>query len=248
MEEVNWTWALGLPEEKVLCPDCEGKLVNINEVGCEMCGRQVEKADHDFVDASVKLPATFVKEPVTLCRDCAKWKEAEKGEDRSVQQRSLYVYNDFLQEVMAQYKYRGDATLATLFSKKLKRLTRPLGKIDVVTVVPLSEERLWERGFNQAELLAGEFACCDVLQRRGETAKQSKRDRRERIAALQGAFRLSVEGEKWHWAGKRVLIIDDIYTTGATLRSASTVLYEAGAEKVFAVTVARATGALKNNG
>lgn len=248
VEQVNWTWTFGLSEEKLLCPDCEGKLIEIKEIGCEMCGRPVEKKGHEFVNSDVKLPARFVSKPTILCRDCVRWKEEAQGEGRSVQQRSLYVYNDYLQEVIARFKYRGDAKLATLFLKKLKVLARPLGKVDVVTVVPLSEERLWERGFNQAELLAEAFECEEVLARQGIYAKQSKRDRRERMAALEGAFRLSEEGGRIDWCGKRVLIIDDIYTTGATLRAAASVFYEHGVSGVCAVTVARAIGSLKNKG
>ncbi|WP_416147317.1 ComF family protein [Salipaludibacillus sp. HK11] len=250
MEEVNWTWALGLSEEKLLCPSCDAKVVPIRAIGCEMCGRQVEKEDHDFVDSGVNLPATFRIKPSVLCRDCLRWKEEGQVGNRSVQQRSLYVYNDFLQEVMARFKYRGDAELATLFSQKLKGLVQSLGKLDAVTVIPLAGERLWERGFNQAALLAGELWYRDVLVRVGVSEKQSKRGRRERMSALQGVFRLSDEGGAVDWAGKRIVIVDDIYTTGATLRAAATVLYEAGALEVLAVTVARATGAvmLKNKG
>jgi len=248
MEQVNWTWAWGLSEEKFLCPDCEGQLMKITAIGCEMCGRPVEEAGHAFVDAEVKLGAKFVLKPTMLCRDCLRWKEESHGEERSVQQRSLYVYNDYLQEVIARFKYRGDAALATLFLEKLKQVARSLGKVDLVTVVPLSEERLWERGFNQAELLAGGFEYQSVLVRQEGAAKQSKRDRRKRMEGLQGAFRLSEEGKKMDWCGKRVLIIDDIYTTGATLRAAASVFYEHGASGVFAVTVARATGRLKNKG
>ncbi|PYZ92780.1 hypothetical protein CR194_14095 [Salipaludibacillus keqinensis] len=243
--EVNWTWALGLSEEKLLCPACEGKLEEIKETGCDMCGRPVEQEGHEFVDSTVKRSASFVSKPQFLCRDCSRWGEEDRWKNHSLKHRALYSYNDFLQEVMATFKYRGDAEIATLFSGKLKKLAKSAGRIDVVTVIPLADDRLWERGFNQAELLAGAFRVRHLLVRTVSTEKQSKRDRRGRMAALEGAFRMSEEGERLELSGKRVLIVDDIYTTGSTLRSAASVMYEAGAVEVLAVTVARATGKLK---
>ncbi|MFD1639486.1 ComF family protein [Evansella tamaricis] len=72
--------------------------------------------------------------------------------------------------------------------------------------------------------------------------KQSKRGREERIASLEGAFQLAELAGGGCLKGKRVLIVDDIYTTGATIRSAAGVLYAGGAAEVCAVTVARSVG------
>ncbi|SES30298.1 ComF family protein [Salipaludibacillus aurantiacus] len=256
-EEISWRWAFGLTENQLLCPPCQNKLESITTIGCSMCGRpSVKKTggsdpkgsappEIGFVDPSVRLPNMFVKHPDVLCLDCKRWKDTGIWADHPLQHRALYVYNAHLQEVIARYKYRGDAKLSELFSGKLKKLTRSLGKIDTVTVIPLQEERLWERGFNQAELLAESFPVQHVLERTSSSDKQSKRDRSGRIAALKGAFSLSSAARQTDWQDKRVLIVDDIYTTGATLRAAAEVFYTEGASHVFTVTVARATGKIK---
>lgn len=249
-EDVSWSWMLGMKQASVLCPRCEGKMVQIDEISCEMCGRPSNrpsggKKDDIYIQSKVSLPPLFVTMPEHHCSDCLKWDNKDEEGNTTVQHRALYVYNSFMQEMIAKFKYRGDVEIAQLFSGKLKKLSRQLGEIDVVTVIPLKEDRLWERGFNQAALLAKEFALTEVLERTGTSEKQSKRDRQGRIEALEGAFCLSEKGKNIVWNGKRILIIDDIYTTGATVHAAARQFYIHGALEVFAITIARAEGSLK---
>lgn len=217
---------VGLSGQTKLCPLCSAQLKKMEEISCEECGRP-----------NLGAPAEGT------CHDCVRWKKVAPWDTKAFHHRALYYYDPFIQEVLTALKYRGDVALGELFSPDLKSLGKKIGSFDFVTYIPLKEGRHWERGFNQAEVLARSFAAKPLVERVGVSSnKQSKRTREERILAMKNAFVLSVEGRKENYSGKRILIVDDIYTTGATLRSAASLFYEAGAEFVAAVTVARAVG------
>ncbi|WP_096190279.1 ComF family protein [Evansella halocellulosilytica] len=222
-ESIDWSFVLGFKSHSKLCPHCKKQFKEISKIGCYICGRPTTN-DSGTIE----------------CSDCTRWKNVHPWDKHSFKHRALFEYTPFLQEVIAQFKYRGDAELATLFSEKIKALVRSLGRFDVVTVIPLNEKRHWERGFNQAELLGQDLPIVEVLERTGDAKmKQSKLSREQRMAALQNAFHVK---EKADLNDKRIVIIDDIYTTGATIRSAAACLYASGAKNVCAVTLARSVG------
>jgi ComF family protein len=113
---------------------------------------------------------------------------------------------------------------------------------DVIVPVPLGKKRLKERGYNQSAMVAHPLAlklnvlyCPDLLSRRKETRSQVGLTRDERKNNISNAFIATSKA-----FGKSVLIIDDVATTGSTLSAAAEALLLAGAEKVYAFTVARA--------
>jgi ComF family protein len=115
---------------------------------------------------------------------------------------------------------------------------------DMLAPVPLHKKRLRQRGFNQALLLAAAIGqrfgiplSCDNLVRVRYTRPQVELSAGERAANVAGAFALRRPAEA---AGKSILLIDDVFTTGATLNECSRVLKEAGAASVTALTLARA--------
>jgi Predicted amidophosphoribosyltransferases len=114
---------------------------------------------------------------------------------------------------------------------------------DLIVPVPLHPARVRERGFNQAELLARMLAeelripLSSALQRVRYTTTQTAFDRTDRMENLRNAFRLRRKGSMREL---RVLLVDDILTTGSTLSECARVLREAGAHSVYAVTAARA--------
>lgn len=148
-------------------------------------------------------------------------------------------------QALGQFKFQGDPgwadTLATLI-RSMPWAEPALEAADIVLPVPLSRERLQERGFNQALLLARCLAPhksdAAVLLRVVATAAQTQLTRAERLQNLHGAFmvdplrRAAIEG-------RRVVVIDDVMTTGATLHAAAHALRQAGAEHVCAIVVAR---------
>jgi ComF family protein len=116
-------------------------------------------------------------------------------------------------------------------------------RFDVIVPVPLHPARERERGFNQASLLAEllskqtSIRCRPLLQRIRYTTTQTALDRSERMENLHNAFRLRKKADV---RGLRVLLIDDVLTTGSTLSECARVLKRAGAISVHAATAARA--------
>jgi len=117
------------------------------------------------------------------------------------------------------------------------------GDVDVVVPIPVPYDRLIERGYNQAALIARPLAAAlsaplgaRILRRNAASVKQASLNRRDRLTNLQGAFSLRDERSV---EGKRVLLVDDVTTTGATLAACQALMERAGARCVDSVVVAR---------
>ncbi|WPB56608.1 ComF family protein [Xylophilus sp. GOD-11R] len=142
-------------------------------------------------------------------------------------------------------KFRGEPGLARALSQLLRSapwVEPALEAADVVCAMPLSAERLRERGFNQSALLVRRLAPAhgdvSTLLRIRHTPALSGMDRRSRQAQVRGAF--AVEPSRiGRIAGRRVLLVDDVMTSGATLHEAARTLRQAGAASVSAVVLAR---------
>lgn len=156
---------------------------------------------------------------------------------------SFGPYGGGLDRLLQALKFEGQyflaGAMAGLLADALER--RPDADFDCITAVPMTRRRERARGFNQAELLARELATrCGVrydrtlLVRSRATRTQSELPRAERAANVRASF---AAGEA---RGLRVLLVDDVCTTGETLRECARVLKKAGATTVCAVTVARA--------
>jgi ComF family protein len=187
---------------------------------------------------SCAVPSSVVASDPYLCVDCmidplpVEWSDAW-GHYLGPLERLLHAFkfgrHDFL-----------DAALASLLDEALQ--TRGDLAFDALVPVPMERGKERRRGYNQADLLARALATrtgitsdATLLTRRGEHDTQSTLTRRQRAANVKGAFTASTAA-----AGKSLLIIDDICTTGATLRACATALNRAGASRVCAIAVARA--------
>ena len=161
---------------------------------------------------------------------------------------NLWLHGEDVSGALYRFKYHNRrnygkifaAELAARYADQIRRW-----KIDEILPVPLHRSRRRKRGFNQAEIIARELAGLtgipvrtDVLFRVKKTSPQKSLGRRERQANLHGAFAVSAA-----WAArKNVLLIDDIYTTGATLNRAAKMLRLAGAQNVYFLTVSIGQG------
>jgi ComF family protein len=208
---------------------------------CRICGEALEMD-------SVRFAAQFPAEGL-LCSPC---RMAPPLFERAV---AYAVYERELREMIHLLKYERMRGVATLLGGRLADAMLTLrgdAAADLVVVpVPLFPGKQRQRGYNQAELLAdaaiAELRRLDpkwrlrriagVLTRRRDTESQFELTPRGRRRNLQGAF--AVDAAKLP-VGCEVLLVDDIYTTGATARECSRVLRRAGARKVWVATLARA--------
>jgi len=176
---------------------------------------------------------------LAVCSDCL------RGDARPwLQAVSAFPFRGLTREAVHRLKYKGDTALVPLFAAAMAADWRRYGhgELDVVVPVPLFWTRQLLRGYNQAELLARMVArqlglpCERLLRRRRRTAQQARLDRAARQANVRGVFasRCGLRA-----AGRRVLLVDDVLTTGATLGEAARVLEAAEAVAVSVLTAAR---------
>jgi len=218
---------------KYLCWNCIGGLVVVESPLCSCCGLPFESRhglDHCCGDCSA-APKTF-----RIAR-------------------APMVYEQVFTEVIHCYKYKGKIQLARPLGELLfsaLRLFWDQDSIDVVIPVPLHLKRFRQRGFNQAYLLIrdwqtfaelrpldlGDFEIeRDVLFRTVSTTPQTGLDRRQRAANIKDAFELVNEAKI---IDKRILLVDDVYTTGATVDECARLLLHHGAAQVDVLSLARA--------
>lgn len=158
--------------------------------------------------------------------------------------RSVFRFEGAIRAAIHELKYRNLRAIAPTLAAYLDRylVTCPM-ESDVVMPVPLHRTRLRERGYNQAELLARALArtrgvpldARSLRRTGGEMSQVRTRDARERRANVVGAFTCTDAS----LSGKRILLIDDVCTTGATLEACAAQLRSAGAREVFGLTLAR---------
>lgn len=167
-------------------------------------------------------------------------------------------FGGLVRRALHQLKYGGETRLAVPLGEAIaRRWTRVAAGGDVIVPVPVHVERARHRGYDQAELIARAAAaelglpCATILERVRATVAQFDLDRAARATNVQGAFRLAprpgsgspapgsgspVPGPL---AGRWIVLVDDVVTTGATLSACAAPLLAAGAVGVSAVTVAR---------
>lgn len=161
----------------------------------------------------------------------------------------LYNYNDeSVKQLIAEYKYKKNPSLISIlirpFYKKLTLLEKIQNKTETIIVpVPLHSKKLRMRGFNQAELLAYEVTrmlnipTVKALEKNQYTRAQvDTRTRRERLINIKGSFICSNDSAV---RGKNIIIVDDVLTTGATIREVARVLKKSGAANISAIVLAR---------
>ena len=152
-----------------------------------------------------------------------------------------------MSRTIQEFKFRGRRNLVGLLAPLLAEAfvqTWRRGEFDALVAIPLHPKRRRQRGFNQAALLTRNLSrliaipwCEGALRRVRDTAPQVGLSDSERLRNLHAAFEC---GDRALVAGKRLLLIDDVMTTGATLASAAQALISAGATRVCALTLARA--------
>ncbi len=216
---------LETPGERVLCPTCLDKIRAHRSSYCLCCGRFFEGAGepHLCLSCIIERPPFAVH-------------------------RSGGLYQGELKDLILLFKYRGyeilGRPLGRFVFESLKGEESLWWGVEALIPVPLHPKRKSKRGFNQARVLAKELSKLKglpledlVLRKMKNVPPQTSLERDERGKSVRGVYTV-LKSEKIQ--GKTVLLVDDVYTTGSTLKECSRELLRAGAKEVRAITIAQA--------
>jgi len=213
--------ALAAPAALLFCPDCLDKIDFIKEPFCPCCGRAFPDAAGDN----------------HLCGNCL------TKPPHFTSARAVAHYHPPLADAIHAFKYNGHTFGLASFAQLVQRLNPPLAATDIIIPVPLHPKRLRQRGFNQALLMAHAFfphaqpkIKNDLLVRNQWTEPQTALSGISRRRNLKGCFTVTDPAQI---AGKSVLLIDDVFTTGSTANECAHTLKKAGAITIYVLTLAR---------
>jgi ComF family protein len=150
--------------------------------------------------------------------------------------------SDGAREAVHALKYGGLPRIADDLATAMATLSLPTDEASVLVPIPLAPKRLRQRGYNQSDVLAASLGRLwrlpvsrDLLTRTRETATQTALTPETRLANVAGAFTARTADR-----GSRIVLVDDVFTTGATLAEAARALEQAGARTIYGVTFGRA--------
>lgn len=211
------------PFGEKICLDCLKKLRYVTPPRCLRCGRGLEDGEKEY------------------CRDCA------AGTHFFRRGRALYEYES-VAPALYRFKYQNRREYADFYGEEVARYLGDFLKeihADGLVPVPLHRRRYRKRGYNQAELLAravgrytGLAVYDGIVKRVKNTTPLKLLNPQERQNNLKKAFHITENDVKLSKTLRSVVIVDDIYTTGSTIDAVSSVLLEAGVERVYFITLA----------
>lgn len=208
-------------EGHMLCAACESQLPSLPEKRCVGCG-----GPNDGL--------------LDLCPDCI---AVSGGRPWNIAV-SAFPFFGNVRHAIHRYKYRKAEYLAEFFGQSMAEAWRMhgSGSVDLISYIPLHWMRYLDRGYNQAGLLAAQVGkvlgleVAVTLRRKRRTRQQARLGQTGRMANMRGVF---APRDSKLYAGCRMLLIDDVFTTGSTLSEATRVLLNAGAASVSVLTLAR---------
>jgi ComF family protein len=214
-----------------LCSACRTRLRSVPGPACLRCGFPL----------GTTQPLAGTARPVPTQQDCY---ECQEWPEELTSARTGVVLRPPADALVHGLKYEGWTTLAPLMAERITRVSRGLGA-DLVVPVPTSRSRKRSRGYNQAELLGRKLAerlrlpFQDLLLRQKDGPTQVSLPPDQRLANVRNAFVVQGEG-RGRVAGRNVLLVDDVLTTGATAGEVARTLVSAGAASVHLRAFARA--------
>jgi ComF family protein len=204
----------------MICKGCKDQLIYVGEPLCKRCGKPIEDEEKEY------------------CSDCERKKfHYERGF-------AVWVYDDAMRNSIAAYKYHSKKEYSRFYVHEMLRLYKESFQkleLDAIIPVPIHRSKYLERGYNQAELLAkgiGEDLRLPVLTklliRNRKTLPQKKLSDKERLKNLSEAFAVNEQFLNTELTSiKKVLLVDDIYTTGSTVEACSSLLKSHGIDEVY---------------
>ena len=201
------------------CPECWKQVEFLGEGGCKICGIPLAATDADTCAACLARPP------------------------RIARTRAAVAYDELSRSLAIRFKYGRKVAVAKTMARYMQPLVRPGGERPLIVPVPLHRSRLWWRGFNQSALVARELAKAlgfpadpFALRRVRRTPPLKGMSALQRRKTVAGAFRV---WNKAAVAGRTVILIDDVLTTGSTAEACARALKRAGAARVELVSWAR---------
>lgn len=202
----------------MICTACVEKLPYVGMHVCRKCGKPVYPEEE-------------------FCSDCLTIvHEYDQG-------MGVFLYDDVMRVAISKFKYMGRKEYGTFFGRAAWDYAREqltLWRPEVIVPVPVHRSKKIERGYNQAAVIGRELAeytqlpiAEDVVIRKEKTKAQKELSPEERRQNLQQAFTPGKNPFLW----KRVLLVDDIYTTGSTVDAVSCVLKGMGAEEIYVLSI-----------
>ncbi len=202
-----------------ICPDCMNIVSYVSEPVCLKCGKPIQNEETEY------------------CSDCSRKPHVYN------QACAVYEYSKCVKDSIYRFKYHNKREYARIYAKQIKERCGGIIRAwspDVLIPVPIHSSRLKQRGYNQAELIAAELGVLtgipmdsDSFVRVVKTVPMKELNNRQRVKNLQNAFQADKKVVKY----RKVLIVDDIYTTGATFDACATVLKQAGVQEVYGVSL-----------
>lgn len=205
-----WSWQV--KKIPLFCQKCRGMLLRIDQNrACHGCGCADKQG---------------------YCSDCARWQLSTQFKVRN---RALYQYNAAMKQYIKRYKFMGGYHLRGAFRGEMQAAIKKLD-MQLVVPIPSAATTLAQRGYNQVTVWLQGMDYQAVLACRVNKQQQAQKNRIARLKSSQPFYIL----ETWQSLipGQRICLVDDIYTTGATIHHAAQLLYQAGALEVQAVTLA----------
>lgn len=209
---------IAVPGGSRICNVCREKLKPITGPRCFRCSKPLKREEQEY------------------CKDCRKTRLFDQGI-------GIFPYGSVLQESLFKLKYGKSQEYGSFYGQIAAVYSREIIRnwgVEIIIPIPLHRKRMEKRGYNQAELIAealGKTLCIPVdsrlMKRKVNTRPQKELDYRERKQNMKNAFFL--KGENRY---RRILLVDDIYTTGSTIEAAAELLKRNGAENVFFLTIA----------
>jgi ComF family protein len=217
-----------IPRGELACPPCQTLLVPIEEPRCKKCSKPVDS------------------EEIEYCLDCyTKRHQYKKGF-------ALWVYDANMKKSITDFKFHGRREYSDFYVNEIvKKYNKEIQKIapDVLVPIPIHKSKHTQRGYNQAEILAkgiGEKLHIPVishlLKRDRKTLPQKQLNDKERLKNLLQAFSFSREEllkfeEKYNRKVRKVILVDDIYTTGSTIEACTGILLQNDIEEVYFISI-----------
>ena len=221
-----------LDGNSAICSDCFNKMDFITYPNCLICGR----------------PFEFDNGAKTICPTCMQDKRPIIKYNRS-----CFDYSANIKSLIFAFKFYDRTNLAKIFAKWMinsgedyfKKTKRKIKTPDIIIPVPLHWTRLITRKYNQSALLANEIskltnipAKHKILKRNRRTKPQVNFNGKARVKNVRNAFEVRGETDI-DIKGKTILLIDDVYTTGSTLKECAKALKQKGAENIYSLTIAK---------